>query len=74
MLTDADDPRDMDELFERGTQSVAEPSVLGQAVGLGGLGTLFVGMVSLISAGAIVAVGLVVGLTAALLFTSAFAG
>ena len=66
-------PRDMDELIERGTQSVADPSVLGQAAGLGGLGALFVGMMSLLTAGAIVAVGLMIGLAAVLLFASAFA-
>lgn len=63
----------MDELFARGTQSVSEPSALGQAAGLGGLGAVFVGMVSLLTAGAIVAVGLLIGLAAVLLFASAFA-
>lgn len=69
-----DVPRDMDELIERGTQSVAAPSVLGQAAGLGGLGALFVGMVSLLTAGAIVAVGVLAGIAFMLLAAFAFTG
>lgn len=69
-----DVPRDMDELIERGTQSVVEPSVLGQAAGLGGLGAVFVGTVSLLTAGAIVGVGALVGVGFMLLAAFAFTG
>jgi hypothetical protein len=54
-----DGPRDMDELFVRGTQSVRDSTAIGQVAGLSGLLALLTGTVSVLAAGTIVAGGVV---------------
>ncbi|PYY40163.1 MULTISPECIES: hypothetical protein [unclassified Curtobacterium] len=56
MHTD-DGPRDMEELFARGSRSVRTSTAVGQVAGLSGLLAILTGTVSVLAAGVIVAGG-----------------